>query len=304
MKILNVNDIYAQYVDESDYLKEDQRYWGEIRRIANKIEKEREEKPILLLSGPSGSGKTTTAQRMEKMLEESGMETHTVSLDCYFSTLAPELVKTVDLESPERLDKDLLEEHIHKLLNYEEIELPEFDFANTRQSKSGVKLRRKPNEIIIFEGIHALNPDAVKVNHGAAKMYISVRTRVGYGDGKILHPRFIRLLRRMSRDMRFRGRTPIQTLSFFQEVEKGVEKYVSPYKIYADYSIDTFVGYEPLTYHDEMLLKLTEERILTSGYEREVVDMLIEFLSSYNGRGTDLVSDESLIREFIGSKQI
>ena len=140
MKILNIDDIYADYVDASDYLKEDERYWSQIRSFANKIEAEREEKPILLLSGPSGSGKTTTAKRMEKMLEQDGMETHTVSLDCYFSTLAPELVKTADLESPDRLDKALLEEHIYKLLNYEEIELPEFDFANTRQIKSGIKL--------------------------------------------------------------------------------------------------------------------------------------------------------------------
>ena len=67
-------------------------------------------KPILLLSGPSGSGKTTTAQRMEAMLDSRGVQTHTISLDCYFTTLSPEEVKKVDLESPERLDKALLEE--------------------------------------------------------------------------------------------------------------------------------------------------------------------------------------------------
>jgi len=133
-------------------------------------------------------------------------------------------------------------------------------------------------------------------------MYISVRSRLSYGEGKILHPRFIRLLRRMSRDMRYRGRTPVQTLSFFKDVEKGVDNFVSPYKIYADYSIDTFIGYEPLIYRDEMLLKLTEERDLTGGYEREVVDMLIEFLNSFEGRNPNLVSKDSLIREFIGEK--
>jgi uridine kinase len=302
MKIINVNDIYNKFISASDYNREDDRYWSEIRSIAQKIESEREEKPILLLSGPSGSGKTTTANRIEKMLEEYGMETHTISLDCYFSTLAPELVKSADLESPNRLDKDLLQEHIYKLLNYEEIELPEFDFANTRQIKSGVKLRRKPDEIIIVEGIDALNPQAVSVERGASRMYISVRTRLSYGDGKILHPRFIRLLRRMSRDMRFRGRLPYQTLSYFESVERGVDKYVSPYKIYADYSIDTFIEYEPLVYRDEMLKKLSEERSLTVGQERVVIDMLIEFLSSYTGRTNDLVSDKSLIREFIGDK--
>ncbi|MBE5742505.1 MAG: nucleoside kinase [Clostridiales bacterium] len=302
MKILGVNDIYNKYTSIDDFELEDERYWGQIRKIADNIVEEKDEKPILLLSGPSGSGKTTTAKRIERFLDEKGIETHTISLDCYFSSLTPELVKTVDLESPERLDKDLLAEHIYKLLNCEEIELPEFDFLTTTQIKSGVKLSRKPNEIIIFEGIHALNPSAVNVDHGTAKMYISVRSRLSYGEGKILHPRFIRLLRRMSRDMRYRGRTPVQTLSFFKDVEKGVDNFVSPYKIYADYSIDTFIGYEPLIYRDEMLLKLTEERDLTGGYEREVVDMLIEFLNSFEGRNPNLVSKDSLIREFIGEK--
>ena len=133
-------------------------------------------------------------------------------------------------------------------------------------------------------------------------MYISVRTRVEYLGGKVLHPRLIRLLRRMSRDMRFRGREPIDTLSFFQSVENGVEKYVSPYKIYADYSIDTFIEYEPLIYREEMLSKLTQIVDKVSGEDKVTVETLIEFLSSYQGKDRALVSDKSLIREFIGNK--
>ena len=220
MKVANINEIYAKYSSSNQMQLEDDRYWSKIRDIALDIKNKSESNPILLLSGPSGSGKTTTAHRIESILEEYGVSTHTISLDCYFSTLSPEKVAKVDLESPERLDKELLADHIEKLLKCQEIELPEFDFANTRQIKSGVKLSRKPNEIIVFEGIHALNPDAVPVLSGESKMYISVRTRVGYGDGQILHPKYIRLLRRMSRDMRYRGREPIETLSFFESVEK------------------------------------------------------------------------------------
>ena len=83
-------------------------------------------------------------------------------------------------------------------------------------------------------------------------------------------------------------------------MEKGVENFVSPYKIYADYSIDTFIEYEPLIYRDEMLLKLTEIADKVSGEDKETVEMLIEFLSSFNGRDDSLVSKKSLIREFIG----
>ena len=106
----------------------------------------------------------------------------------------------------------------------------------------------------------------------------------------------------MSRDMRFRGREPIDTLSFFQSVENGVEKYVSPYKIYADYSIDTFIEYEPLIYREEMLSKLTQIVDKVSGEDKVTVETLIEFLSSYQGKDRALVSDKSLIREFIGNK--
>ncbi|MBQ4099290.1 MAG: nucleoside kinase [Clostridia bacterium] len=302
MRKVKIEDIYKKYSSEQDFLKEDDRYWSQIDEIARDIKEKSQTNPILLLSGPSGSGKTTTAHRIETFLETYGVETHTISLDSYFSTLPKEEIATADLESPERLDKDLLAEHIEKLLSCREIELPEFDFANTRQLKSGIKLKRKPNEIIVFEGIHALNPSAVPVLDGESKMYISVRTRVEYLGGKVLHPRLIRLLRRMSRDMRFRGREPIDTLSFFQSVENGVEKYVSPYKIYADYSIDTFIEYEPLIYREEMLSKLTQIVDKVSGEDKVTVETLIEFLSSYQGKDRALVSDKSLIREFIGNK--
>lgn len=302
MKIVPVNEIFNKYSTETDFLKEDNRYWSQIEKIALDIKDKSSTHPILLLSGPSGSGKTTTAQRIESILETYGVETHTISLDCYFSTLPKEEIPTADLESPTRLDKDLLTEHIDRLLKCKEIELPEFDFVNTRQLKSGVKITRKPNEIIVFEGIHALNPDAVPVLEGESKMYISVRTRVEYGDGKLLHPKYIRLLRRMSRDMRFRGREPIDTLGFFASVERGVDNFVSPYKIYADYSIDTFIEYEPLVYRDEMLAKLIATRGLAKGDEERVLELLIDFLQSYEGKNPNLAPEKSLIREFIGQK--
>ncbi len=302
MKIVSTNEIYNKYSTEVDFLREDNRYWSQIEKIALDIKNKSQTHPILLLSGPSGSGKTTTAQRIESILEDYGVETHTISLDCYFSSLPKELVGKVDLESPERLDSDLLAEHIDRLLKCEEIELPEFDFVNTRQLKSGIKVKRKPSEIIVFEGIHALNPDATPVLEGESKMYISVRSRVEYGNGKLLHPRYIRLLRRMSRDMRFRGREPIDTLSYFKSVEEGVDKFVSPYKIYADYSIDTFIEYEPLVYRDEMLAKLLATRGKATGEEERVLEHLLEFLQSYEGKNPNLVPEKSLIREFIGKK--
>ena len=143
------------------------------------------EKPIILLSGPSGSGKTSAALRLEKCLREQGRAAHTISMDNYFLPIDEKSSRdlprdengNIDLESPLRLDIPLFSEHLRKLATKEEFDMPRFDF--TTQSRSGsVKMSRRHNEIIIIEGIHALNPTVTGDTHKFALcMYVSVRTR-------------------------------------------------------------------------------------------------------------------------------
>ena len=202
-----------------------QEYGYQLEKIVDNIVKTREERPVILLSGPSGSGKTTTAFMIEKLLDEKGSETHTISMDNYFRPLTNEekelsLQGKMDLESPLRVDEDLLNSQIVAFERGEEIEIPKYNFADSKREKSGIKLRRKPGELIIFEGIHALNPNVITVSDDRLnKLYVSVRTRITCGD-IVLHPSKVRLLRRMIRDSSFRKRSLRETMNMYHSGRK------------------------------------------------------------------------------------
>lgn len=220
MKTVSSEYINTKFNSKEDYRREDERLDGEIFRIADDIALRCKDKPIVLLSGPSGSGKTTTAHKISRYLDEKGHKTHVISLDNYFKTILPDGQDEVDFESPSRIDSKMLSEHIKKISECKEIELPMFDFLSKKSVSSGVKLKRKKGEVVLFEGIHALNPDAVPIdNETSVKIYASVRTRISCGN-EIIHPKFIRLLRRMSRDEIYRGRSVSETADYGSVIVK------------------------------------------------------------------------------------
>ena len=143
-------------------LADENAYADRISKVAERIYLEREARPVVLISGPSGSGKTTSATRIQRVLSENGCTTHTISMDNYFLPLcetekARDENGNIDFESPLRLDIPLFREHIEKLFACEEIEIPGFDFA--RQERiNGMPLKRGKGDLVILEGIHALNP--------------------------------------------------------------------------------------------------------------------------------------------------
>ncbi|MBR0486012.1 MAG: adenylyl-sulfate kinase, partial [Oscillospiraceae bacterium] len=183
-------------------------YLEQLRKIADDIALHRDRKPIILLSGPSGSGKTTSALMIEKILDEQGIETHTLSLDNYFSPLTEQekelfALGQLDLESPKRVDSPFLTEQLREIYHCRPVELPIYDFKESTRIKSGKILHRKPGELVILEGIHSLNPDIVTFKDSrTAKIYVSVRTRI-FKDGVLLQPSKIRQMRRLVRDMLF-----------------------------------------------------------------------------------------------------
>ncbi|MBR4627465.1 MAG: adenylyl-sulfate kinase [Ruminococcus sp.] len=277
-------------------------YIYRIKRIAENIAETRDTRPVILLSGPSGSGKTTTALILEKFLDEMGHETHTLSMDNYFCPLTEEekalsVLGMIDLESPKRIDADLLNQHILAIDLCEEFEIPQYDFGTSTRKYTGKKFRRRPGELVIFEGIHALNPDVIFVpDNRLSKIYVSVRTRVTCGD-IVLHPSRIRLMRRMIRDKNFRQRSFRETMNMFQSVEAGENKYIMPYKHRSDYDVDTFIAYELSAYRDHLLDQLRE---MTDVPELAETVKVLEALSPLDN---SLVPPESLICEFIGNGQ-
>ncbi len=278
-------------------------YAKRIETAAEQIYSDREQRPVVLVSGPSGSGKTTSANRIARLLKERGCGAHCISMDNYFKTLTPEENALAergefDFESPMRLDCDLFKEHLDKLSRCEEIDIPTFDFA-LQQSKPGMKLKINRGDIVILEGIHALNPLVTGDSESYTNcVYVSVRTRIEADNGELLHPSKIRLMRRLIRDKLYRGRDLAETFEFFRSVERGENLYIMPFKYRADFDIDTFIPYGPLIYRDVLLEDLEKA---SKEYEHYADYADIErFLRELSSVERSLIPENSLIREFVG----
>lgn len=271
----------------------------QLKEISERIASNSENRPVILLAGPSGSGKTTTAFMLTKMLRELGCNSHTLSMDNYFKSLTDEekalaAKGEMDLESPDRIDKELLNKQIEDIENCVPIEIPKYDFSESRRSDETTAFERKKGEVVIFEGIHALNPDVITVpENRLCKLYVSVRTRITT-EGIVLNPAKIRLMRRMIRDRNFRKRSLAETMNMFKSVEAGENKYIMPYKHRSDYDIDTFMAYEMSVYKYNLLDDLRGMSDIS-----ELADV-IEVMTALAPLDNEFVPKDSLIREFIG----
>ena len=280
-------------------------YCGQILQTAQSLKEHIREAPIVLLAGPSGSGKTTSALLLERQLERWGIGTHTLSMDNYFCPLsaADKLLleqHKLDLESPNRVDSAFLNEQLSDLLAGKTVQLPRYDFATSSRVFDGNTLTKKEGEVVIMEGIHALNPSLTgAVGQFTAHIYVSVRTRVQSKDGTVLHPSKIRLMRRILRDHISRGRPVESIIRMAPSVDAGEEKYIMPYKNRAEYQIDTFIPYELSVYKADLLEKLAG----LEGAFPELED-IIKILAELEPIDEALVPADSLLREFIGGSEL
>ncbi len=278
-------------------------YNAQIEAVAQSIIKNAHIAPIVLISGPSGSGKTTTAMKLEQLLDMYGFESHTISLDNYFKELdenEQKLAKEgkIDLESPKRLDEELLNKQIRCMLDCISVDIPRYNFTTCKREFSGISLKRKENEIIIFEGTHALNPEVIQTpDEECARLYVSIRSHF-VNDKKEFRSKTIRLARRMLRDTKTRGRDPIETIEMFDSVNIGEDKYIKPFMNRCNYSIDTLVPYEINIYK-----KLLSEIINTLPQTDDILS-LCEILNDAVELDNSLVPADSLIREFIGESSL
>ncbi len=270
------------------------------RKIASRIDNSQ----IVLLSGPSGSGKTTGALRLQRALDKYGIGTHSVSMDDYFKTVNPETSPKnekgeIDYESPYCMDIPLLKEHMRALIRGEEIQVPSFIFAEQKRSDSTRPMKLEKNQVVIFEGIHALNDmfDDAAGDH-ETKIYVSARSNFELDGKTVFKGTWTRLMRRVVRDNNFRGTNADFTLRIWAGIRNGEKKYISPFKNKADIIIDSTHPYEI-----NMLKKHIAEAMpsIPEGIERyaELITIppaleLFEPMEDY------LVPENSLLREFIG----
>ena len=300
-----LNDINLRTVsDPKGFMEEcDALYRQRVEEAVDRILDNKEKSPIILLSGPSGSGKTTTSMKSAEALEKRGVRTHYVGMDDYFKTVDRTTPRTpegeLDLESPLCLDMELLNTHFDQLAKGERIYVPKFEFSRRMRIQTPSKsIKLGKDEMVVFEGIHALNTMITDVHPEAFKLYISARSDVEFQGRVVFKRTWFRLVRRMVRDYKFRGSDPQETMSMWANVRRGEQRYISPYKDKANFRFDTSFPYEPAVFN-RTATKLFQA--VPEGIERfDELRKVLPALQLFGVIDEELVAPDALIREFIG----
>ena len=295
---------FRTVADPKAFVEEcDAHYNSLVSEAADRILANRENSPIVLLSGPSGSGKTTTSMKIAEEMERRGIHMHYVAMDDYFKTVDHTTPRTedgeLDLESPLCLDMDLLNEHFFTLTHGRRIYVPKYEFSRRMRVQDPSKsIKLHADEMVIFEGIHALNNMITDIHPEAFKLYISAQSNVLFNGKVIFKSTWFRLVRRMVRDFNFRGSDPQDTMSMWANVRRGEKLYISPYKNKADFQFDTSLAYEIAVYN-HTATKLF--RTVPEGIERfEELRQVLPALQLFGDIEEEDVAKDSLVREFIG----
>ena len=282
----------------------DERYATSVHKAAQMIADNRTKSPIVLLSGPSGSGKTTTSKKISEALNAMGIGTHYVGLDDYFNTVTPETVPRtpegeMDLESPLCLDMELLNTHFDMLAEGKRIFVPKYEFSRRMRIQEPSKsIKLKADEVVIFEGIHALNDMITDRHPEAFKLYISAQSDVLFNGQTVFKRTWFRLVRRTVRDYKFRNSDPAETMGMWANVRRGEKNNISPFKDKANYQFDSTMPYE-LAVFNETATELF--KTIPEGIERyDELRGVLPALQLFGDIDEKYVADDALIREFIG----
>ena len=284
-------------------LKCEQRYHNIINDIAEHIENEKG-REIVMLAGPSSAGKTTTAKKLCEALNNKGIKTYVLSLDDFYLNREdiPYLPDgTQDYETVYALDLDLFTECVNKLLMGETVKNPIFDFTTGKRSdKEFNEITLGKEDVVIIEGLHALNPVITeKIEGKLLKIYINVSSRIYDNKGNIiLNKRNMRFVRRMVRDYKFRNSTVNNTYKLWKNVTAGEDKYLFPFRDNADIKINTIHLYESCVLKSQALPLLYESEF--SDEYKDDAKKLCKALEKFEDINISSVPEDSLLREFLG----
>ena len=259
----------------------------------------------VMLAGPSSSGKTTSANRLAVQLRVHGMRPVLMSLDDYYidrDKIAPGPDGKLDLEHINTIDTDLFREHLRRLLDGEEVELPEFSFKLGKRVWNGHRLKLHDNSVIIVEGLHALNPAMLPEGieeHLIFKMYVSALIPLNLDNHNRIPTSYLRLLRRTVRDYETRGSSVENTLAMWDSVQRGERRWIFPYQENANVIFNSSTLYELAVIKKHIYPLLTAVQPENPYYD-EVRNMvkILNFVKEANV--DDEIPPTSLVREFIG----
>ena len=273
-----------------------------IARIAEMIA-ERKNVKMVLIAGPSSSGKTTTCKRLSVQLLTNGIKPVGISLDDYFvdRELTPkDSSGEYDYEHVEALNIKLLNEQMNALMAGEEVELPKYNFQTGKSEKSGRRLKLNGNEVLVVEGIHALNPMLTSQipEENKFRVYASALTTILLDDHNYVPTTDNRLLRRIIRDYKYRGVSAQDTIRRWPSVRAGENKWIFPFQENADVMFNTAMLFELGVIKSQAvpLLELVPEDC----EEYSEAYRLLKFLKYIRPIPNIQVPPTSLLREFLG----
>ena len=278
--------------------------------LADKIYAERERVKIVFLAGPSSSGKTSSSLRVAQQLKVLGMNPKVIELDNYFVERERTPLDddgNYDFEALEAMDLELLGQHLNTLLSGGEVELPRYDFKLGKPFFEGKMMRLEENDILVMEGIHALDPNMVPSvdQNRIFRIYASALTSLKLDENCCISTTDNRLLRRMVRDNRVRGISPEETILRWPSVRRGEEKYIFPFQENADSQFNTALLYElpMLRYYAEPLLRRIQP---SSPAYAEAVRLLefLEYIVALQPSEIAAIPPTSIMREFIGGQTL
>nr|WP_297015139.1 nucleoside kinase [Prevotella sp.] len=258
---------------------------------------------LVLLAGPSSSGKTTSCKRLSIQLAVNGLKPLQISLDDYFvdrERTPKDENGEYDYESIYALDLQKINDQFNALFRGEEVELPKYDFQSGKSKKSGKRLKMNDNNVLVVEGIHALNPEltAQIPNEQIFRVYASALTTILLDNHNYIPTTDNRLLRRIIRDYKYRGVSAQDTIHRWPSVRAGENKWIFPFQENADAMLNTAMLYElaVIKMQAEPLL----EQVPENCDEYAEAYRLLKFLKYFKGIPFDNLPPTSLLREFLG----
>ena len=258
---------------------------------------------LVLLAGPSSSGKTTSCKRLSIQLAVNGLKPLQISLDDYFvdrERTPKDENGEYDYESIYALDLQKINDQFNALFRGEEVELPKYDFQSGKSKKSGQRLKMNDNNVLVVEGIHALNPEltAQIPNEQIFRVYASALTTILLDNHNYIPTTDNRLLRRIIRDYKYRGVSAQDTIHRWPSVRAGENKWIFPFQENADAMLNTAMLYElaVLNMQAEPLL----EQVPENCDEYAEAYRLLKFLKYFKGIPFNNLPPTSLLREFLG----
>ena len=306
LNITNIADLnkVVSNAKEGELISLSEAYYdGQLSKIADEILHGKKDVKIVLIAGPSSSGKTTTSKKLDIYLKSKGFKTHPIALDDYFIPLAirpKDENGNPDFESIRAVDTKQFNKDLSNLLKGKKVELPHYNFELGEREYNGDYLQLGKKDIIIVEGLHALNKTLTESipSNKKYKVFISPFTGIGIDSHSYVHTSDIRRLRRIVRDSKTRGLGAKETLAMWPTIRDGERENIFRFQDNVDTVINSSLLYEIgvlKTYVEPLLFNVTEE-------DPEYMEALrlINFLRNFLPIASDDVPQDSVLREFIG----